>query len=99
MRLCDWPGISFSDMVQINDYFLYRFNFSFTDGGHYEASIDSAEVQLFSCNSIQSFGRMALQIKKFALLSADYDTLIIALPGSLRQARITLMKIIKSKIV
>jgi hypothetical protein len=58
---------------KINDYFYTDLTSSFTDGGHYEASIDPQRYNYSLATPYRVLAGLALQIKKFALLSADYE--------------------------
>jgi len=58
---------------RINDYAYSDLTSNFTDGGHYEASIDPLRFNYALATPFRVLSGVAVQIQKFALLSADYE--------------------------
>jgi len=58
---------------RINDYAYSDLTSNFTDGGHYEASIDPLRFNYALATPFRVLSGVAFQIQKFALLSADYE--------------------------
>ena len=58
---------------RINDYAYSDLTSNFTDGGHYEASIDPLRFNYALATPFRFLSGVAVQIQKFALLSADYE--------------------------
>lgn len=58
---------------RINDYAYSDLTSNFTDGGHYEASIDPLRFNYALATPFRVLSGVAIQIQKFALLSADYE--------------------------
>jgi len=58
---------------KIGDYFYNDLTSSFSDGNHYEASIDPMRFNYALATPFRALAGVAVQVKKFALLSADYE--------------------------
>ena len=58
---------------KIGDYFYTDLTSNFSDGNHYEASIDPMRFNYALATPFRALAGVAVQIKKFALLSADYE--------------------------
>jgi hypothetical protein len=58
---------------KIDNYSSSDLTSNFTDGGHYEASINPSRFNYALATPYRVLTGVAVQIKKFALLSADYE--------------------------
>jgi hypothetical protein len=68
-------GVAFHSPTwyRINEYFYEDITSNFTDGGKYEFSNDPLRYQYALATPFRILTGIAVQIKKFALLSADYE--------------------------
>jgi hypothetical protein len=68
-------GIAFHSPVwyHIDEYFFETLSSNFTDGNRYESSNDPMRFSYALTTPFRLLGGLALQIKKVALLSADYE--------------------------
>lgn len=68
-------GLAFHSptLYRINEYFYENITSNFTDGGHYEFSNDPLRYSYALTTPFRALGGVAVQIKKIALLSADYE--------------------------
>jgi len=57
----------------IDETFYENLNSSFTNGGHHEYSIDPTRYNYALTTPFRALAGVAVQIQKFALLSADYE--------------------------
>ncbi|TAL71576.1 MAG: hypothetical protein EPN88_05510 [Bacteroidetes bacterium] len=68
-------GLAFHSptLYRINEYFYEDITSNFTDGSHYESSETPQRYNYALTTPFRALAGVALQIKKFALLSADYE--------------------------
>ncbi|MBK8883580.1 MAG: outer membrane protein transport protein [Bacteroidales bacterium] len=68
-------GVAFHSPVwyHINEYFFESISSNFRDGNRYESSNDPLRYEYKLSTPFRALGGIAFQIKKFALLSADYE--------------------------
>jgi hypothetical protein len=68
-------GLAFHSptFYRINEYFYESITSHFTDGSHYEASNDPMRFNYALTTPFRALAGVAVQIKKVALLSADYE--------------------------
>jgi hypothetical protein len=68
-------GLAFHSptFYHINEYLTEDITSNFTDGGHYESPIEPLRFEYALQTPYRLLGGVALQIKKIALLSADYE--------------------------
>jgi hypothetical protein len=68
-------GLAFHSptLYRINEYFYEDITSNFTDGGHYEFSNDPMRYSYALTTPFRALAGVAVQIKKIALLSADYE--------------------------
>jgi hypothetical protein len=68
-------GLAFHSptFYRINEYFYENLTSNFTDGGKYEFSNDPARYNYALTTPFRVLTGVAFQVKKFALLSADYE--------------------------
>jgi hypothetical protein len=68
-------GLAFHSptLYRINEYFYEDITSNFTDGGHYEFSNDPMRYNYALTTPFRALAGVAVQIKKFALISADYE--------------------------
>jgi hypothetical protein len=68
-------GLAFHSptIYRINEYFYENITSSFTDGGKYQFSNDPLRFQYALTTPFRAIAGVAVQVKKFALLSADYE--------------------------
>ncbi len=68
-------GVAFHSPVwyHIDEYFYETISSNFTDGSHYESSNDPMRFNYALATPFRFLGGIAVQIQKFALLSADYE--------------------------
>jgi hypothetical protein len=68
-------GVAFHSPVwyNIDEYFFESISSNFTDGNRYESSNDPMRFEYALTTPFRVLGGIALQIKKVALLSADYE--------------------------
>jgi len=68
-------GVAFHSPVwyHIDQYFFETISSNFTDGNRYESSNDPMRFNYAVTTPFRFLGGIAIQIKKFALLSADYE--------------------------
>jgi hypothetical protein len=68
-------GLAFHSptLYRINEYFYENITSNFTDGGHYELSNDPMRYSYALATPFRALAGVAVQIKKIALLSADYE--------------------------
>jgi long-subunit fatty acid transport protein len=68
-------GVAFHSPVwyHIDEYFFETMSSNFTDGNRYESSNDPMRFNYALTTPFRVLGGIAIQIQKFALLSADYE--------------------------
>jgi hypothetical protein len=68
-------GVAFHSPVwyKIDEYFFETMSSNFTDGNRYESSNDPLRFNYALTTPLRVIGGVAVQIKKVALLSADYE--------------------------
>lgn len=68
-------GVAFHSPVwyHIDEYFFETISSNFTDGSRYESSNDPLRFSYALATPLRFLGGLAIQIKKVALLSADYE--------------------------
>jgi hypothetical protein len=68
-------GVAFHSPVwyHIDEYFFENMSSSFTDGNRYESYNDALRFDYHLTTPLRVLGGIAFQIKKIALLSADYE--------------------------
>jgi hypothetical protein len=68
-------GLAFHSptLYRINEYFYDNITSNFTDGGHYEFSNEPKRFSYALTTPFRALAGVAVQIKKFALISADYE--------------------------
>ena len=68
-------GFAFHSPVwyRIDEYFFETISSNFTDGSHYDSSNDPLRFNYALATPFRFLGGIAVQIKKIALLSADYE--------------------------
>jgi long-subunit fatty acid transport protein len=68
-------GLAFHSptLYRISEYFYENITSNFTDGGHYEFSDDPQRFSYALTTPFRALAGVAVQIKKIALLSADYE--------------------------
>ena len=68
-------GVAFHSPVwyHINEYFFETISSRFTDGSRYDSSNDPMRFEYALTTPFRFLGGVAIQIKKIALLSADYE--------------------------
>jgi long-subunit fatty acid transport protein len=68
-------GLAFHSptLYRINEYFYEDMTSNFNDGGHYESSNDPLRYNYLLTTPFRVLTGVAVQIQKFAILSADYE--------------------------
>jgi hypothetical protein len=68
-------GLAFHSptLYHINEYFYESISSNFSDGGHYSASNDPMRYSYALMTPFRALAGVAVQIRKIALLSADYE--------------------------
>jgi hypothetical protein len=68
-------GLAFHSptLYRINEYFYDNITSNFTDGGHYEFSNEPKRFSYALTTPFRALAGVAVQIQKFALISADYE--------------------------
>jgi len=68
-------GLAFHSPIwyKIDEYYYNDITSNFTDGGHYEANNDPMRFNYALASPYRLLGGVGIQIKKVAILSADYE--------------------------